>query len=96
MDPYGSEVRERKNVTLRVRILNHAPRSETYRVKWNVPADWKVVEADREVAIPARREAAARAVFTVEGAGLHVVTADVEFAGRQLREWTEALVQVRR
>jgi glyoxylase-like metal-dependent hydrolase (beta-lactamase superfamily II) len=95
VDPYGSEIRDGENVALRVRILNHAPSPETYRVKWNVPADWKVVEAEPEVAIPARREGAARAVFTVKGAGLHVVTADVEFAGRQLREWTEALVRVR-
>ena len=36
------------------------------------------------------------AVFTAEGIGLHVVTADVDFAGRQLREWTEALVRVHR
>jgi len=35
-------------------------------------------------------------VFTVQGEGLNVVTVDVEFAGRQLREWTEALVRVRR
>jgi glyoxylase-like metal-dependent hydrolase (beta-lactamase superfamily II) len=95
VDPYGSEIRDGENVALRVRILNHAPSPETYRVKWNVPADWTVVEAAPEVAIPAGREGAARAVFTVKGAGLHVVTADVEFAGRQLREWTEALVRVR-
>jgi glyoxylase-like metal-dependent hydrolase (beta-lactamase superfamily II) len=95
VDPYGSEARDGENITLRVRIQNHAPSSETYRVKWNVPADWKLVEAEPEVAIPARHEGAARAVFTVKGAGLHVVTADVEFAGQQLREWSEALVRVR-
>jgi len=96
VDPYGSEVRAGENVTLRLRILNHAPRAETYRLKWNVPADWKAVQADREVMIPRREERAARAVFAVEGAGLHVVTSDVEFAGRQLHEWTEALVRVHR
>ena len=95
VDPYGSEAHDGENVTLRLRILNHAPSSETYRIKWNVPPDWKIVEADPKVTIAARREGAARAVFTVKGAGLHVVTADVEFAGRQLREWTEALVRVR-
>jgi hypothetical protein len=82
-------------VTLRLMILNHAPRVETYRVKWNVPASWKIAEADRQVAIPADKEGAARAVFTVKGTGLFVVTANIEFAGRQLREWTEALVRVR-
>lgn len=95
VDSYGSEARDGENVTLRLRILNHAPQRETYRVNWNVPAGWKVVEANREVAIPAHNEGAAQAVFTVQGAGLYVVTADIEFAGRQLREWTEAIVRVR-
>ncbi len=95
VNPYGSEVREGENVELHLRILNHAPRPEIYHVKWNLPAGWKVVNADRQVTIPAHREGAARAVFTAKGAGLHVITADVDFAGRQLREWTEALVRVR-
>jgi glyoxylase-like metal-dependent hydrolase (beta-lactamase superfamily II) len=96
VDPYGSEARDRENVTLRLRILNHAPRQETYSVKWNVPAGWKMVEANREIAIPASKEGTAKAVLTVSGTGLYVVTADIEFAGRQLREWTEAMVRVRR
>src|SRR5262249_6015521 len=82
IDPYGSEVRSGENVNLRVRILNHAPRPEIYRVSWNLPADWKVVHADREVMIPKHGEGAARAIITVQGVGLHVVTADVEFDGR--------------
>lgn len=96
VDPYGSEARDGQNVTLRLRILNHAPQRETYQVKWNVPAGWKMVEANPEIAIPASQEGTAAAVFTVKGAGLYVVTADIEFAGRQLREWTEAMVRVRR
>jgi glyoxylase-like metal-dependent hydrolase (beta-lactamase superfamily II) len=79
--PYGSEVRAGENMNLQVRILNHAPQSEIYRVNWNVPADWRVVRADREVVIPARGEGAARAELTVQGEGLQVVTADVEFDG---------------
>ena len=96
VDPYGSEARDGENVTLRLRILNHAPQREIYQVKWNVPAGWKMVEANPGVAIPAHTEGAAQAVFTVKGTGLYVVTADVEFAGRQLREWSEAMVRVRR
>jgi glyoxylase-like metal-dependent hydrolase (beta-lactamase superfamily II) len=95
VDPYESEVRAQENMNLRVRILNHAPRPEIYQVNWNVPANWKLVHADRQVVIPARSEGAARAEFTVQGEGLQVVTADVEFDGRLLREWTEAIVRVR-
>jgi glyoxylase-like metal-dependent hydrolase (beta-lactamase superfamily II) len=95
VDPYGSHARDGENVTLRVRILNHAPQREVYHVTWNVPAGWKMVEANREVAIPAYQEDSARAVFKAQGDGLYVVTANIEFAGRQLREWTEAMVRVR-
>src|SRR5207247_11148907 len=86
VDPYGSEARDGENVTLRLRILNHAPQRETYHVKWNVPAGWKVVEADGEVAVPAYKEGTRQAVFTVEGEGLNMVTADVAFVERQWRE----------
>ncbi len=96
VDPYGSEARNGENVTLRVRILNHAPQREVYRVKWNLPEGWKTVRTNPEIAIPAHQEEAAQTVFTVRGDGLYVVTADVEFAGRQLPEWCEALVRVRR
>jgi hypothetical protein len=54
-----------------------------------------VVEAAPEVTTPAHQEGEARAVFRVASSGLHVVTADIEFAGRKLREWTEVLVRVR-
>ena len=95
VDPYGSEARNGENVTLRLRILNHAPEREVYRVTWNVPAGWKMVETNQDVAIPAYKEDSTRATFTLHGEGLYVVTANIEFAGRQLREWTEAIVRVR-
>ncbi|MGH9692641.1 MAG: hypothetical protein ACRD5Z_00765, partial [Bryobacteraceae bacterium] len=82
-------------VTLRVRIFNHAPLQETYRLAWNLPPGWRLIEADKSVAIPAGKEGTARAVFTAGPPGLQVVTADVAFASRQLREWVEALVRVR-
>jgi glyoxylase-like metal-dependent hydrolase (beta-lactamase superfamily II) len=95
IDPYATETRSGDNVTIRLRILNHSPRPETYRLKWNLPAAWKVVEGDRELAIPARAEREARAVFAVKGDGVQVITADVTFGDRQLREWVEALIRVR-
>jgi glyoxylase-like metal-dependent hydrolase (beta-lactamase superfamily II) len=95
VDPYSSEVHDGEKVTLQLRILNHSPRTETYSVKWNIPAGWKVVAADHEAAVPARAEHAFRAVFAAKESGLHIVTADVAFGGRVLHEWTEALVRVR-
>jgi hypothetical protein len=94
VNPYGSKVRAGDAVPLEIRILNHSPETERYRVKWNIPPGWRVTKADAEVSVPPRTEGAARAVLVAEGSGLHVVTVDVEFAGRQLREWAEALVRV--
>lgn len=100
--PYGSTLRSGERLTLRLRIMNHSPRPETYRVTWNLPPGWKLVEAERQVAIPPRNEGTARAVLAApqgspEGAGaVQVVTADLEFAGIRLREWAEALVRVER
>lgn len=93
--PYASTVKSGDSVTLRLCILNHSPRAETYRVKWNLPPGWTAAQADSQVTIPPRREGIARAVLSAPGApGLHVVTAGIEFAGRRLPEWTEALVRV--
>ena len=94
--PYASEVRAGEPVRLRLRILNHSPRAETFRIRWNLPAGWRLAEADREIVASPRREADARAVIAPAGPGLRVVTADIEFGGRQLREWAEALIRVKR
>jgi glyoxylase-like metal-dependent hydrolase (beta-lactamase superfamily II) len=92
--PYGSTVRAGERVTLNVRIFNHAPLSEAYRLGWNTPPGWRLIDADKNVKIAAHKEGTARAVFTTGAAGLQVVTADVGFAGRELHEWIEALVRV--
>ncbi len=94
--PYGSTLRKGDTVTLRLGILNHSPRAETYRVRWNLPPGWKVVEAESEVTLPARGEGVARVVLSTgqAPAGLYVITADLAFAGLRLREWTEALVRI--
>lgn len=93
--PYGSSARPGESITFRLRIWNHSPRAESYRVKWNVPSGWAIKRAAAQVSIPAHREGEAEAVITVgPRAALEVVTASVEFAGIRLTEWTEALVRV--
>lgn len=95
MYPYGSSVASGEKLTLELKILNHSPKTETYRVQWHAPPGLRLVESQARVTIQARSEGAVRAVFEAAGAGLHVVTADVGFGGRTLLEWTEAMVRVK-
>ncbi len=92
--PYGSTARVGERVKLQVEITNHAPISETYRVHWNVPIGWRLIESDRRVAIESHKLGTAKAIFVAGTPGLNVVTVDVNFSGRELKHWTEALVRV--
>lgn len=93
--PYGTETKVGEPIDLELRITNHAPDRQTYRVGWNLPAGWELIRADKEQSIPARQDGVLRARVRTAAPGLHVVTADITFAGRELRQWTEALVSVR-
>ena len=93
--PYGSEVKSGEIVELQMRIMNHAPDRLTYRTKWNLPSGWKQIDGQTAISIPARQEGTIKARVRAGAPGLHVITADVAFAGRELKQWTESLVRVR-
>jgi glyoxylase-like metal-dependent hydrolase (beta-lactamase superfamily II) len=93
--PYGSEMKQGDSMTLTLRISNHAPSRTKYRVKWNVPQGWRILDHQDSVTIPARADGEVKARFRPSGPGLQIVTADVNFGTHSLREWTEALVRVR-
>jgi glyoxylase-like metal-dependent hydrolase (beta-lactamase superfamily II) len=92
--PYGSAIAAGETLELELRITNHAPDRTAYHARWNLPAGLTLVSADRERSIAAREDGVLRARVRAVSPGLHVVTADVSFAGRELRRWTEALVRV--
>jgi glyoxylase-like metal-dependent hydrolase (beta-lactamase superfamily II) len=93
--PYGSEAAAGATVDLELRIFNHADARTRYKVRWNAPQGWKLLSGADSLTIPAGSEGKVRARFRAGAAGLHVVTADISFAGMDLREWTEALVRVK-
>jgi glyoxylase-like metal-dependent hydrolase (beta-lactamase superfamily II) len=92
--PYGSQVRAGDTAELELRILNHAPARLSYFVKWNLPSGWTLVDAQASVTLAGRQEGSVRARLKPNAPGLHIVTADVAFNGRELKQWTEALVRV--
>ena len=82
-------------IEFQLRILNHAPDRLTYRVNWNLPKGWALIEGPKEFAIGARQEGTLKVKVRPDTTGLHIITADIAFAGRELKRWTEALVRVR-
>ncbi|MGH9659175.1 MAG: hypothetical protein ACRD96_11570, partial [Bryobacteraceae bacterium] len=93
--PYASEAAAGETVELQLRFQNHASGRVTNRVRWNVPPGWTLLEAQTTATVEGRQEGSARARLRAGSAGLHVVTVDISFSGRVLKQWTEAMVRVR-
>ena len=95
--PYGQQTWAGKEFDLYAVVLNHLPEDETFRIRPNLPDGWKCVPAYAELHAGAREEQ--RVHFRVTPAshseGLSVVTADVSFRDHDLREWIEAMIDVR-
>ncbi|MBK5292259.1 MAG: MBL fold metallo-hydrolase [Acidobacteriia bacterium] len=93
--PYGTEAKPGEPVHLEVRIFNHSPNRETYEAAWNLPPGWKLLRSGKSVVLAPRTEGKVTADLQPAGAGLYIVTADVAFRNRRLKEWTEAMIEVR-
>jgi glyoxylase-like metal-dependent hydrolase (beta-lactamase superfamily II) len=90
--PYRSEAKAGERIELKVILLNHSPVQREFVITPHVPGigTFKIKVAPRstgEVVIP----------MTVGGkpGGPAVITADVSFGQWELREWMEALVDVK-
>ncbi|MBL8241427.1 MAG: MBL fold metallo-hydrolase [Bryobacterales bacterium] len=83
-----------KTVQLALRLDNHTGQPREFRVKWNVPKGWELVSSADRVTVAARSVGSVpitlRATSPEE---LSVLTANVAFAGFDLRHWTEALLE---
>jgi glyoxylase-like metal-dependent hydrolase (beta-lactamase superfamily II) len=93
--PYTAEAAPGGRVELEVIVRNHAAQAQEFRVTPHAPAGWTVVRGPLRVTVPARQERTVKIPITAASAGLHVVTADVAFGEWDLREWAEALVEVK-
>jgi hypothetical protein len=93
--PYASDIGVGETIELELRITNHAPERMMYKASWNLPAGLKMIHADSAREILPKRDGVLRARVRAVSPGLSVVTADLSFAGRELKQWTEALVRVR-
>lgn len=92
--PYEQRAKAGASIEVTAVIRNHSRAARTFRVRPNVPAGWSLTPAAAAVSVPGRGEGTAKFRVTprAAGEGVHVITADVEWDGRRLRQWMEALV----
>lgn len=96
--PYGSTLRPGEVGTLLVKLFNHSPKEQVFRIRPRLPAGWALKSlTPHPLRVPPRKEGAVKVLFTVPETAdpaLHVITADILWSDHELREWTEALVRV--
>ena len=93
--PYTAEAAVGQHVPLEVILHNHSAAPREFRVTPHVPVGWHASAGPLRVVVPARGERVARFSVTPGAAGLGIVTADVAFGPWDLREWTEAMIDVK-
>lgn len=94
--PYWRTARAGESVSLTLIITNHSPREQVFRIELRPPEGF-VVTPPAPIRIPAGAEGVLPLIVRVESnapRGLGVLTADVGWENVELREWTEAVVEV--
>jgi len=94
--PYGSRAKPGEKLTLYAVIFNHAAEERTFHVELNGPKNWRTAAGD--VTVPPRTEGRLELEVVVpeSATGLEILTADIAWGDRELREWSEALIEVAR
>lgn len=92
--PYSARSKPGATVDLELRIDNHTPKAQEYRVRWNVPQGWRLVEGDEAGRISANQTGVLKLRVAAQNpARPAIVTADIWFAGMEFRRWSEAILE---
>lgn len=96
--PYARQVHPGERFQLALRIMNHSPSEQEYRVHLHLPPGWSTDATDsRPLRILPRQEGSMIVQIEVPKdapGGQHLLTADLAWGRWELREWTESLVTV--
>ena len=95
--PYRSEAKAGERMELKVIVLNHSPVQREFVVTAHVPEGWSAGPGPFKITAASRSTREIVIPVTVGGkpGGPAVITADVSFGQWELREWMEALVDVK-
>jgi hypothetical protein len=96
LHPYWITLRPGESAPLALRLTNHSPRERSFRAAVRAPEPVRL-SGVKSLDIAAHTKG--QLEFTVQiprdsDPGLRVVTADVGWEDGELREWTEAVVEV--
>ncbi|RJP32139.1 MAG: MBL fold metallo-hydrolase [Candidatus Omnitrophota bacterium] len=96
--PYWQTVKAGESFDLTLRIFNHSPCERTFQTALNFPEGWKEKNGEINVVIPSIHEAEAQYhnITTPKNTkpGIYVITADIQSADWDLREWTETIITI--
>ncbi len=93
--PHGVEATPGETVQLEVRLNNHSPKAREYKVTLRLPKGALSETTSRTVKVASRKIGVANFEVQVPNSrGEHVVVADVQSDGIDVRGWIEALVIV--
>jgi glyoxylase-like metal-dependent hydrolase (beta-lactamase superfamily II) len=95
--PYGCKTKPGRTIHLSVKAFNHSNTSHTDSFALNLPAGFKAESRTARLTIAPCTEKQADfklAVDTSVVPGTYVITADVQQGNWDLRQWTEAIIEV--
>ena len=95
--PYGQKAKGGQTVECTVKIFNYSEVAKTFSIEPKVPKGFKIDVKAMTLTIPPRAEASQ--FFRVKvpkkaTPGVAVLTADIKFDRWELREWSEAFVEI--
>jgi glyoxylase-like metal-dependent hydrolase (beta-lactamase superfamily II) len=92
--PYSVKAAKTQTATIELRLENHTSERQTMRVKWNVPRGWRLEKSQTMADIAPRSQAVLTATLrAIDPDEVAVLTADIQFAGYDLRAFTEAILE---
>ncbi len=93
--PYWQQATAGEPFSLQAIVFNHSPQAREFRITPRLPEGWQASSPSAVVTVEPRSEGRAAIEVTppADAEGLVVIPADVAFADKDLREWTEALVR---
>lgn len=93
--PYAATAKEGEPLELELQVENHTAKPQEFRVQWNAPEGWRVVEGQRQARVGPNQTGVLKLRLRAEsGAGAGILTADIAFAGFELHRWSEAMLEV--